>query len=215
MGKLFGTDGIRGISNSELTCELATSVGKAVVATLNQNGDKKLSIVIGMDTRRSSDMLCSALVAGICSMGANAVCVGEISTPGISYLVKKLSADAGIMISASHNPAEYNGIKVFSSDGIKLSDRSEDKIEALIPESASLPTPIGNGIGNVINHQYSGIEDYCKYLKSTVSPINFNGLSIAVDCSNGSASRTAVDIFSSLASLSVTLLVLFASKSSV
>lgn len=197
MGRLFGTDGIRGIANQELTCELAASVGRAVAAVLKNESQKRLNIVVGCDPRRSSDMLCSATVAGICSAGANAYIVGCLPTPAVAYFTKLYSANAGIMVSASHNSSEYNGIKVFSSEGVKLSDRLEDEIEAMITDGYPLPVPIGSQVGKAVYFTEECIEKYVDYLKSTVGH-SLNGLNIAIDCSNGASYRTAYRVFSEL-----------------
>ena len=132
MGRLFGTDGIRGIANTELTCELAFNVGRAAAAVLTDTSRKRPTFVIGSDTRASSDMLCSAIVAGLCSLGADVIQLGVIPTPAVAFLVGKYKADAGIMVSASHNPAEFNGIKIFGGNGFKLPDMLEERIEELI-----------------------------------------------------------------------------------
>ena len=132
MGKIFGTDGARGVANSELTCELAMNIGRAAALVLTDNRHKRPRILIGKDTRISSDMLEGALKAGICSVGADVAILGVVPTPAVAYLVRECKADAGIMISASHNPAEFNGIKIFSGDGYKLPDAMEQQIEELI-----------------------------------------------------------------------------------
>lgn len=197
MGRLFGTDGIRGIANTELTCELATSVGKAVATVLKPEKDKKITIVLGCDTRRSSDMLCSAVMAGICSAGGNVKYIGCIPTPAVAFITKHYSADAGIMISASHNPAEYNGIKVFSSEGIKLPDELEDAIEGMITEDAPFPSPKVADLGKISFCADESSSEYSEHLKNSIG-IRLDGLSVALDCANGAASRTAEQIFSSL-----------------
>ena len=134
MGRLFGTDGVRGVANTELSCELAMDIGRAAAYVLTKETAHKAKIVIGRDTRVSGDMLENALVAGICSVGADAVLLGVIPTPAVAYLVKKYNADAGVVISASHNPVEFNGIKIFNGDGFKLADAIEDEIETYILE---------------------------------------------------------------------------------
>ena len=140
MGRLFGTDGARGIAITELTCELAMQIGRAASIVLTKKMSHKPTILIGKDTRISSDILESALVAGICSVGANAKILGVVPTPAVAYLVRKEKADAGVMISASHNSVEFNGIKLFSATGYKLSDDIEEEIEAPI-------TMVSNGPG--------------------------------------------------------------------
>ena len=196
MGRLFGTDGVRGIANTELTCELATAIGRATATALSNGDGRKLRITVGCDTRRSSDMLAAAIMTGLCSSGADACYLGVVATPAVAYLTQALKADAGIMISASHNTSEYNGIKIFSSEGYKLPDELEERIEALIEDGGSFPTPVGAGIG-VIDYSYS--EQYKKYtehLRASV-PDSMKGLRIAIDCSNGSACRTAPELFAS------------------
>jgi len=128
MGRLFGTDGVRGIANKELTAELAFKVGQAGAFVLTEETHHKPRIIVGRDTRISGDMLEAALVAGICSVGAEAICVGVVPTPAVAYLIRRYQADAGVVISASHNPVEYNGIKYFNSKGYKLRDDIEERI---------------------------------------------------------------------------------------
>ena len=194
MGRLFGTDGVRGIANDELTCELAMSIGRGVAVILGRKSTPK--VLVGGDTRVSSDMLANAVMAGLCSMGADAVYLGVSATPALAYLVREMHADAGIMISASHNPSEYNGIKIFSGDGFKLPDALEDQIETMILMPEKYLTKPDNGIGRVLYSEES-IDYYVSYLSSTVSE-RFEGLKVALDCSNGSASRTAPGIFKAL-----------------
>lgn len=193
MGRLFGTDGVRGIANTELTCELAMNLGRAAATVLTEETHHRPRIIIGKDTRISSDMLEAALVAGICSMGADALELGVVPTPAVAYLVKKLGADAGVMISASHNPVEYNGIKIFNSNGYKLSDELEEKIEELL-EGGEPPKKAGAGVGRVLKSK-TAVDDYIGHLRSTVEG-GFSGLRVAVDCANGSASVTAPELFS-------------------
>ncbi|SHH53252.1 phosphoglucosamine mutase [Clostridium grantii] len=196
MGRLFGTDGVRGIANVELTPELAYSLGRAGAFALTE-GTHKPKILVGMDTRISGDMLESALVAGILSVGAEAVCLGIIPTPAIAYLTREYNADAGVMISASHNPVEYNGIKFFDGNGYKLKDEIEDKIQSIIENGfKGVPNPIGGAVGNKIMEE-SAIEDYINFAKSTID-IKLNGLKIALDCANGASYQTAVDTFRQL-----------------
>lgn len=197
MARLFGTDGIRGIANTELTCEIAFKLGKAGAYVVSEQSEGTPKIVIGKDTRRSSDMLEKALIAGICSAGADAICLGVISTPAIAHLTRKYKADAGIVISASHNPAEFNGIKFFDKNGYKLSDSEEERIEAIILDNIEqLPTPIGCSVGSVIEKE-EAIEDYISFLKSSVN-IRFEGLKIALDCANGASFATAPRVFREL-----------------
>lgn len=197
MGRLFGTDGARGVANSELTCELAMNIGKAAAMVLTDSKDKHPKILIGKDTRISSDMLENALVAGLCSVGADVVLLGVVPTPAVAFLVKKYKADAGIMISASHNPFEFNGIKIFSGSGYKLPDALENEIEAIVLDgSEAYPCPTHDGIGSVTSLE-SGADDYIEHIKSTISS-SLAGMKIAFDCSNGSASRTAEKLFTDL-----------------
>lgn len=197
MGRLFGTDGVRGVANSELSCELALKLGRAAAMVLTEENHHRARIIIGKDTRMSSDMLEAAMEAGICSVGADATALGVIPTPAVAYLVKKYHADAGVMISASHNPVEYNGIKIFAGSGYKLSDAIEAKIESIILDNAQTPpVKIGTEVGRVF-HSNSAVDDYVAHLNSTVEK-DFGGLKIAVDCANGSASVTAPRVFSGM-----------------
>lgn len=197
MGRLFGTDGVRGIANTDLTCELAMNIGRAAAHVLAREKVKRPKILIGKDTRSSSTMLESALSAGICSTGADVVLVGSVPTPAVAFLVSNCGADAGIMISASHNPCEYNGIKIFDSNGYKLPDEMEEEIESLVLDDLSpISKPIGGDVGSVFKRE-DYLEDYIKHLLSTVN-VNFNGLKIAIDCANGSAFYTAEKIFNAL-----------------
>ena len=150
MARMFGTDGVRGIAGSELTIELAMKLGQAGAYVLTKEQSHQPTIIVGCDTRISGGMLASALMAGICSVGANAIYVGVAPTPAIAYLTRKHKVDAGVVISASHNPMEFNGIKFFNGDGYKLSDNLEDEIEALIRnDMEDVDFPIGPGIGKV------------------------------------------------------------------
>lgn len=190
MGRLFGTDGVRGIANTELTSEMAFNLGKAGAYVLTEETKHRPKILIGKDTRISGDMLECALAAGLCSVGAEVYMIGVAPTPAIAYLTRLYKADAGVVISASHNPAEYNGIKFFNSNGCKLSDDIENRIEAIILDNAvELPSPIGGELGNV-TYCKSGIDDYVNFAKSTVKN-DFKGLKIAIDCANGASSVTS------------------------
>ncbi len=194
MGKFFGTDGVRGIANKELTCEMAQRIGIAAAKVLTCNHKPK--IVIGKDTRISSDMLEAALLAGICSVGAEGISLGVVPTPAVAYLVKKYNADAGVMISASHNSFEFNGIKLFDRNGFKLPDEIQEKIENIITDSSNVSFPIGKDIGKIV-HCEDAANDYIDYLISTSHHINKN-LKVAVDCANGSASVTSDRLFEKL-----------------
>ena len=168
MGRLFGTDGARGVANADLTCELAMNIGRAAAMVLGKGGKRHPKILIGKDTRISSDMLESALAAGLCSIGANVVHLGVVPTPTVAYLVKKYGADAGVMISASHNPCEFNGIKIFSSTGYKLPDALEEQIEAIVLDHEEKPQfPTGGEVGS-ISAAPQALRDYMDHVKSTV-----------------------------------------------
>lgn len=185
MGKLFGTDGVRGIANSELTCELAFQIGQAGAYVLTKRVHGTPKIVIGKDTRVSGDMLEASLIAGICSVGANAVKLGVIPTPAVAYLTRLYKADAGVVISASHNSMEYNGIKFFNGEGYKLSDEIEEEIENLILNNNTelIDKPVGKGIGKLTREE-EGIVDYVRFVRKTID-CDLKGLKIAVDCANG------------------------------
>lgn len=197
MGRLFGTDGARGIANSELTCEMAMNIGRAAAFVLTRENVKHPKILIGKDTRASSNMLEMALAAGLCSVGADVVLAGFIPTPAVAYLISDCGADAGVMISASHNPCEYNGIKLFNNNGYKLPDAIEDEIESLVLDDMSpIKFPIGGNVGNVfVRHDY--VDKYIDHIVNSTN-VRLDGLKIALDCSNGSASYTAQRIFKAL-----------------
>lgn len=196
MGRMFGTDGVRGIANTELTANLAYNLGRAGAFVLSEAKERP-TILVGKDTRISGDMLESALVAGICSVGARAICVGVVPTPAIAYLTRYYKADAGVVISASHNPVEYNGIKFFNKDGYKLHDNVEDKIETLIDNGlAGIPYPSGVNIG-VREEKPEAIEDYIDYLKESIN-MELSGIKIALDCANGASSYSAPKVFKDL-----------------
>ncbi|XOI99716.1 phosphoglucosamine mutase [Paenibacillus polymyxa] len=196
MGKYFGTDGVRGVANKELTAELAYSIGRCGGYVL-AGGVERPKVVIGMDTRISGLMLESALVAGLLSIGADVVRLGVVSTPGVAYIARLLKADAGVMISASHNPVEDNGIKFFGGDGFKLSDETENRIEELMDaETDQLPRPVGGGLGTVTTDEESRYR-YLDFLKTTVNE-SFSGLKIVLDCANGAAYELAPKLFSEL-----------------
>lgn len=197
MGRLFGTDGARGIANSELTCELSMQIGRAAAMLLSDGRHKRPKFLIATDTRISSQMLQSAISAGLCSVGADVLLLGVLPTPAVAFLVKKFGYDAGIMISASHNPCEYNGIKIFSSDGYKLPDESEEKIEAIILDGTIVPeVKIGGDVGRIRSSDMLKF-DYIEHLVDSVD-VDFSGMKIALDCANGSASYTAPELFTEL-----------------
>jgi len=195
MARLFGTDGVRGIANRDLSCELAFKIG-AVGACVLTNEVHSPRILIGMDTRRSGEMLAAALTAGICSVGGDVVRVGVLPTPALAYLVRLYEADAAVMISASHNPMEYNGIKWFDGCGFKLSDEIEDRIEAMIASDEELPHPEGRDVGTVIPAPRAA-RDYCDYLVSK-STGRFDGLKVVLDCANGATSYIGRKVFERL-----------------
>ena len=189
MSRIFGTDGVRGIANSELTVELAYKLGKAGAYVLT-NTLHRPKILVGMDTRISGDMLESALVAGILSSGAEAICVGVVPTPAVAYLTRKYGADAGVVISASHNPVEYNGIKFFNKDGFKLSDELEDNIQALIEKNfEGIEVVTGEKLGKKVVID-NATQDYVDFAVSTVKG-DLKGLKIAIDCANGASYKTS------------------------
>lgn len=197
MGRLFGTDGARGVANSELTAELAMNIGRAAAMVLISDEVEHPTILIGRDTRLSGDMLEGALIAGLCSVGANVELLGVVPTPAVAYLVKKYNADAGIMISASHNPFEFNGIKIFSSEGCKLPDDLENRIEEIVldhivPYSLASDKNLGK-----VTRMDSACDDYINYIVECIN-CDLEGMEIAIDCSNGSSSRTAEKLFTKL-----------------
>ncbi len=194
MGRLFGTDGARGIANKDLTCEMAMQIGRAAAMVLVDEHIERPKVIIGSDTRASSPMLECAIAAGLCSVGADVLIAGVVPTPAVAYLVKTYNYDAGVMISASHNPCEYNGIKIFKSDGYKLPDALEKKIEEIILDAAEVPpVKIGGAVGRVERSE-AAVFDYLEHLLTTVDG-DFSGMKIAIDCANGSSSITAPELF--------------------
>ncbi len=197
MGRLFGTDGVRGVANAELTCERAMQIGRAAAEVLSGGKRYLPTVLVGMDTRISSEMLAAALTAGLCSTGADVINLGVVPTPAVAYLIGKYKAHAGIMISASHNPFEYNGIKIFNEDGYKLADELEERIESIVLDSNPAPKLVsGENIGRV-TYAENAVKDYVDHLVSSVH-CSLDGMNIAVDCANGSASRTAKALFEAL-----------------
>jgi phosphoglucosamine mutase len=197
MGKLFGTDGVRGVANSELTVDLAFELGKAVTHVLQQK-NKRPVIIIGRDTRVSGDMLENALTAGILAVGGNVIKLGIIPTPAVAYLVKYYDADAGVVISASHNKFEYNGIKIFNSEGYKLDDRIEEEIEDIILRRECITDhKIGDKIGKCLEASESAIDIYKRFLLETVA-LDLSGLNIVLDTANGAAYKVAEEVFRKL-----------------
>ena len=205
MGKYFGTDGVRGVANKELTPELAFKLGRYGGYVLAHNeGEKHPRVLVGRDTRVSGEMLESALIAGLASIGAEVMRLGVISTPGVAYLTREMGAQLGIMISASHNPVADNGIKFFGADGFKLSDKQEEEIEQLLDqEQPDLPRPAGKDILHFSDY-YEGAQKYLSYLKSTID-INLDGLKITLDGANGSTSSLAPFLFGDLEATTVTI----------
>lgn len=196
MGKYFGTDGVRGVANSELTPELAFRLGRFGGYVLTKDHSRP-KVLIGRDTRISGHMLEGALVAGLLSIGAEVMRLGVISTPGVAHLTKALGAQAGVMISASHNPVQDNGIKFFGPDGFKLSDDQEAEIEALLDEAQdNLPRPVGSDLGQV-NDYFEGGQKYLQFLKQSVDE-DFSGIHIALDCAHGATSSHATHLFADL-----------------
>ena len=197
MGRLFGTDGARGIANSELTCELAMQIGRAAAMVLIDEKIKRPKVMIGMDTRISSSMLCSAITAGLCSVGADVMQLGVLPTPAVAYLVKKYNYDAAVMITASHNPCEYNGIKIFQKDGFKLPDELEERIEGIILDGTSVPpVKIGADVGRIRTSEMP-IFDYVRHLEKTID-CTFEEYKVALDCANGASCITASELFTDL-----------------
>lgn len=192
MSKLFGTDGVRGIANTELTCRLAYQLGQAGAYVLAKRG-KRPKILIGKDSRVSGDMLEAALIAGMCSVGADAYLAEVITTPAIAYLTHHHGFSAGCMISASHNPMEYNGIKFFDADGFKLPDSIQDEIEDIILNSKELPLATGGDVGRRFAFPSAGA-DYAGFIAGT-TPSRFDGLTVVLDCANGASSHVAPEIF--------------------
>jgi phosphoglucosamine mutase len=203
MGQYFGTDGVRGIANQELTPELAYKIGRCGGYVLTGQA-KHPQVVIGMDTRISGPMLEAALIAGLLSIGAHVIRLGVVSTPAVAYLTRKLGADAGVMISASHNPVEDNGIKFFAADGFKLSDETELEIERLIDAAVDeLPRPIGGDLGTLTDN-LSAKSLYVDFLKTTVKS-DFTGLRIVLDCAHGAAFELAPRVFQELGAEVITI----------
>ena len=197
MARLFGTDGVRGVANDELTPLLAMQLGQAGASVLTKEHAHKPTIMVGCDTRISGDMLANALMAGACSVGANCIYVGVIPTPAVAYLTSKYMVDAGVVISASHNPVEFNGIKFFDGNGYKLPDEMEDEIEALIRsnmEGVSFPT--GKALGR-IKYRTDAREEYINHAMQSV-PVDLTGLRIVVDCAEGASFYTSIEALRSL-----------------
>ncbi len=195
MKKYFGTDGVRGIANKDLTPEIAYKLAR-ISGNLFSKEDKKAKVLIGNDSRISAHMFEGALIAGFLSVGVEVMRLGVISTPGVAYLSKVMNAEMGVMISASHNPVDDNGIKIFGPNGYKLTDSEEEKIEELMNEEDNLPRPIGSDIG-AVNNYFEGSQKYLSYLKETVNN-EFENINIALDCANGATSSLAPHLFADL-----------------
>lgn len=197
MGRLFGTDGVRGVANDELTPLLAMQLGQAGAYVLTKENKHKPTIMVGCDTRISGDMLANALMAGICSVGANAVYVGVIPTPAVAYLARKYKVDAGVVISASHNPVEFNGIKFFNGSGYKLPDAMEDEIEAIIKNDMNgIKFPIGANVGK-IKYRTDAREEYINHSIQAVN-VDLSKMKIVVDCAEGASYYTSVEALKEL-----------------
>lgn len=197
MARLFGTDGVRGIANEELTPLLAMQLGQAGAYVLTKEKEHKPTIMVGCDTRISGDMLANALMAGACSVGANCVYVGVIPTPAVAFLTQKYKVDAGVVISASHNPVEFNGIKFFDGEGYKLPDSLEDEIENVIRSGMKdIKFPIGSGVGK-IKYRTDAREEYINHAVQSVKA-DLSNLKIVVDCAEGAAFYTSVEALKEL-----------------
>ena len=197
MARMFGTDGVRGVAGSELTIELAMKLGQAGAYVLTKEKSHQPTIIVGCDTRISGGMLANALMAGICSVGANAVYAGVLPTPAVAYLTRKHKVDAGVVISASHNPMEFNGIKFFNGEGYKLSDALEDEIEELIKnEMKDVTMPIGSGVGRV-EYRFDMREEYVDFIEKCV-PVDLKDMKIVVDCAEGASHYTSVKVLRDL-----------------
>ena len=198
MRKYFGTDGVRGVANTGLTCDLAYKLGRAGGFVLAQNEHKdNVKVVVGKDTRVSGDMLEASLIAGLMSVGCDVITVGVVPTPAVAYLIKKYDADCGVVISASHNPFEYNGIKFFNDKGYKLDDELEFKIEEYIDDIDKIEYyPTGEKLGKKI-FLHNAQKDYVEYLKSIIKE-DLSGLKVVLDCANGAACKVAPEVFKEL-----------------
>ena len=197
MGRLFGTDGVRGIANEELTPVLAMQLGQAGACVLTREKEHRPTLMVGCDTRISGDMLANALMAGACSVGANCIFVGVIPTPAIAYLTQKYKVDAGVVISASHNPVEFNGIKFFDGNGYKLPDELEDEIETLIQSGMQdVKFPTGSGVGK-IKYRTDAREEYINHVVQAV-PVDLRGMKMVIDCAEGASHYTSVEALKEL-----------------
>jgi phosphoglucosamine mutase len=191
MDRLFGTDGVRGVAGRELSGELAFQLGRAFVVALTEQGERRPHIAVGRDTRASGEFLEAALSAGICSAGGDVLSLGIVTTPGVAFLTRDLGAQAGAMISASHNPAEYNGLKFFAANGYKLPDEIEDEIEHIV-EKADGPRPVGRDVGRILSEPKAEFR-YLEHLESAAFG-RLDGLRVVVDCANGAAWAEAPEL---------------------
>ncbi len=199
MGRIFGTDGARGVANTEISCTLAMDISKAAAMVVAKHQHKEHpTFLVGSDTRISRHMLISAICAGLCSVGANVITLGVVPTPAVAYLVKEMKADGAVMLSASHNSFEFNGIKIFGSDGFKLTDEEEFAIEEIVLDNV-LPYDVkwNEDIGTV-TEDFKAVDLYIDHLVSTVPSGSLAGKKVLIDCANGSASATAEKLFSKL-----------------
>lgn len=197
MTKYFGTDGVRGVANTELTPELAFKLGRIGGYLFKKEAEGKAEVLVGKDTRISGEMLENALIAGLLSVGVEVMRLGVISTPGVAYLTRVMNSQAGVMISASHNPVEDNGIKFFGADGFKLTDEQEAEFERLLNEEQDeLPRPTGAQVGTITEY-FEGGQKYIQYLKQVVDE-DFEGIHVALDCAHGATSALATHVFADL-----------------
>ncbi|RHW47314.1 phosphoglucosamine mutase [Bombilactobacillus bombi] len=200
MVKYFGTDGVRGVANKELTPELAFKLGRAggyVLSEQKDNDDDRATVLVARDTRKSGQMLEMALISGLLSVGIEVLDLGVITTPAVAYLVKVQDADAGIMISASHNPASDNGIKFFGSDGYKLKDATEAEIEHFLDQEVdSLPRPAAEGLGTLESYKEGSLK-YLEFLRQSISD-DLSGMKIVLDGANGSTSKLLTKLYADL-----------------
>ncbi len=204
MGRLFGTDGVRGIANQDLSPQFVMKLGQAAAYALTKENAYKPTMMVGMDTRISGDMLANAFMAGACSVGANCVFVGVMPTPAIAYLTRKYKVDAGVVLSASHNPVEFNGVKLFDGKGFKLPDATEDEIENLCKgDMEDIPRPTGSGVGK-IKYRQNVWDEYVNFCIQKV-PVDLNGWKIVVDCAEGAMHYTAVEALKELGATVVAL----------
>ena len=197
MRRLFGTDGVRGIANEALSCERAMQIGRALGTVLSSRHKYRPKVLIGMDTRISSPMLACAISAGLCSVGSDVVNLGVVPTPAVAYLVKKYGAKAGVMISASHNPYPYNGIKIFGDEGYKLSDELEEQIESIVLDNTPPCRPAAADLLGQYEDAPYALQDYILYLSQTAKT-SLDGMRLVIDCANGAASATAKQLFEGL-----------------